>query len=255
MRSSQAAATCADGKGHLTFSPEQQRAALVGTYKYIGEHLLSNPDGLSEREIQDQQALVQTLYETRMASLQRLLGFMVVFHAMGGLVQTFWRVASLGALGYDMSRTQSIMRVATTASPVSGSGVRTRMIELGNEQVQEWAARVIQRNWGFARRLRGRRERARASGHYARLKTTISGASAMTPSAGFQMEGARGAEGSEHSVRERAGLRMPSMQEEDSSAITATPSDSPRSKPPDTDEVEPLMASLKSMLLNSKLAA
>ena len=37
---------------------------------------------------------------------------------------------SFGLLGYDMSRSQSIMRIATTASPVSGSDVRRKMLEL-----------------------------------------------------------------------------------------------------------------------------
>ena len=32
-------------------------------------------------------------------------------------------MVSLGALNYDMSRTHSIMRIATTASPVSGAEV------------------------------------------------------------------------------------------------------------------------------------
>ena len=34
-------------------------------------------------------------------------------------VADFWPTVSCGILSYDMSRTQSIMRVATTASPVS----------------------------------------------------------------------------------------------------------------------------------------
>ena len=38
--------------------------------------------------------------------------------------QDFWPRASFGILGYDMSRSQSIMRVATTASPVAGMEVR-----------------------------------------------------------------------------------------------------------------------------------
>jgi hypothetical protein len=34
-------------------------------------------------------------------------------------------MVSLGALTYDMSRTHSIMRIATTASPVSGAEVKS----------------------------------------------------------------------------------------------------------------------------------
>ena len=80
----------------------------------------------------------------------------MVFHRLGKMVQDFWPRVSFGMLGYDMSRTQSIMRVATTASPISGAGVRTRMIELGNEQMEQWAARMMQQHYGFFRKLRKR---------------------------------------------------------------------------------------------------
>ena len=38
----------------------------------------------------------------------------------------------------------TILRVASTAAPVSGSEVRLRMVELGNEQIRKWAAEQIQ---------------------------------------------------------------------------------------------------------------
>jgi hypothetical protein len=82
-----------------------------------------------ENQIQ-RQILVQSLYESRMAALQRLVGFFVMFHEMGKTVQDFWPWITCGYLGYDMSRTQSITRVMTTASPVSGMEVRQRAIEL-----------------------------------------------------------------------------------------------------------------------------
>lgn len=108
-----------------------------------------------------QQHLMQTLYESRLASLQRLVAFMVLFHKMAKLVQDFWPLVSFGTLGYDMSRTQSIMRVASTAAPVSGSEVRHRLVELGNEQVRQWAALQIQqamRLWIKVTRLSGGRK-------------------------------------------------------------------------------------------------
>jgi hypothetical protein len=37
---------------------------------------------------------------------------------------------SFGLLGYEMDRTQSIMRIATTASPVSGMDVRDKILQL-----------------------------------------------------------------------------------------------------------------------------
>eukprot|EP00985_Skeletonema_marinoi_P028846 scaffold26129_cov108-Skeletonema_marinoi.AAC.1 len=49
---------------------------------------------------------------------------------MGSRVQNFFPNISFGYLGYRMDRTHSIMRIATTASPVSGADVRDRTVEL-----------------------------------------------------------------------------------------------------------------------------
>lgn len=49
---------------------------------------------------------------------------------MGMRVQSFFPKISFGLLGYRMDRTHSIMRIATTASPVSGADVRDRMVEI-----------------------------------------------------------------------------------------------------------------------------
>ena len=93
----------------------------------------------------DRQVMLQQLYETRFASLQRLISFMIMFHAMGKSVQDFWPRVSFGLLGYSMSRSQSMLRVASTAAPVSGSEVRDRIIELEKEELAIWAARRLQR--------------------------------------------------------------------------------------------------------------
>ena len=53
-----------------------------------------------------------------------------MFHEMAAAVADFWSFVSFGFLGYRIDRTQSIMRVATTASPVSGADVRHMLIEL-----------------------------------------------------------------------------------------------------------------------------
>jgi len=126
------------------FSADQQGEALGADAMYIGEHLLASGSDLEDDALMRQEAMLQTLYESRMASLQRCVSFMLVFYTMAKLVQDFWPRVSFGMLGYDMSRTQSIMRVATTASPVSGAGVRARMIALGQEQAREWAAKKMQ---------------------------------------------------------------------------------------------------------------
>lgn len=52
------------------------------------------------------QRLLQELYESRYASMQRLVSFFVLFHEMGKSVQDFWPRVSFGWLKYDMSRTQ-----------------------------------------------------------------------------------------------------------------------------------------------------
>ncbi len=57
------------------------------------------------------------LFETRIDSFQRLLSGYVLFHAMGRTV------SRAPIISYDMSRSQSGTRVATTASPVSGAGI------------------------------------------------------------------------------------------------------------------------------------
>ncbi len=70
------------------------------------------------------------LYESRIASMQQFVAMTIMFHQMGMRVQTFFEKISFGLLGYRMDRTHSIMRIATTASPVSGADVRERMLEL-----------------------------------------------------------------------------------------------------------------------------
>ena len=97
-------------------------------------------------------ALVQVLHEGRFASLERFVGFLILFHRLGKRVQDWWPGASCGLLGYDMSRSHSIMRIATTASPVSGSEVRIKMLELAEETRRKWAIRTLQLFFRLVRR-------------------------------------------------------------------------------------------------------
>eukprot|EP00980_Cylindrotheca_fusiformis_P028298 scaffold22589_cov138-Cylindrotheca_fusiformis.AAC.61 len=76
------------------------------------------------------QHLSQELYESRIASLQRFVSMTVLFHQMGKRVEKFFSTVSFGLWSYRFDRTHSIMRIATTASPVSGSDVRQRMEHL-----------------------------------------------------------------------------------------------------------------------------
>ena len=116
---------------------------------YVGEWM-SLDEELCDKDVpalMQRQALLQELYESRFASMHRMVGFFVMFHAMGKKVQDFWPKVSFGLLGYDMSRSQSIMRVATTASPVSGSDVRRKMVELTDASRRHLAVKAIQKAW------------------------------------------------------------------------------------------------------------
>lgn len=70
------------------------------------------------------QKFVQELYESRIASLQRFVSMTVMFHQIGDRVEKFFSKNTFGLLGYRKDRTHSIMRIATTASPISGAEVR-----------------------------------------------------------------------------------------------------------------------------------
>jgi hypothetical protein len=102
--------------------------------KYFGEVLRKYDAGKSMKDVDfmlaRSQHFSQELYETRIASLQRFVAMTVMFHQMGKRVQDFFSNISFGMLGYRMDRTHSIMRIATTASPISGSDVRQRMRHL-----------------------------------------------------------------------------------------------------------------------------
>jgi len=121
---------------------------------FVGEWMLTADElrGASNTTLMAQQATVQALYEGRFASLERFVGFLVLFHRMAKAVQDFWPAVSCRLLGYDMSRTQSIMRIATTASPVSGAEVRFKMLELEEETRQLTAVRLMQAKFRNAMR-------------------------------------------------------------------------------------------------------
>jgi len=100
---------------------------------YFGEELEKANQNVPVHVLIGQQRLSQRLYESRVGSMQRFVAFLVLFHQMGKAVQDFWGRVSLGLLAYDMDRTHSIMRIATTASPVSGAAIRGRMAALAME--------------------------------------------------------------------------------------------------------------------------
>eukprot|EP00985_Skeletonema_marinoi_P016293 scaffold8708_cov157-Skeletonema_marinoi.AAC.13 len=112
-----------DDRGLAQVMPSEER--------YFGEELRKTaPKGTGAFLMSQSQHLVMELYESRIASMQRFVAMTVMFHQMGSRVQQFFPNISFGYLGYRMDRTHSIMRIATTASPVSGADVRDRMVEL-----------------------------------------------------------------------------------------------------------------------------
>jgi hypothetical protein len=115
-----------DDRGLIQIEPSRE--------KYFGQLLRRHNAGKSGKTLdftvarsQDQ---AMQLYETRIASMQRFVSMAVMFHQMGKRVENFFENISFGLLGYRMDRTHSIMRIATTASPVSGADVRQRMLQL-----------------------------------------------------------------------------------------------------------------------------
>jgi len=68
-------------------------------------------------EIQDLQAHLQEFYECRIASLERYMAFCVLFHTVASSVNRPWL-----RYPWDIGRSQSNLRVATTAAPVTAGG-------------------------------------------------------------------------------------------------------------------------------------
>mmetsp|Transcript_28893 Transcript_28893/g.59244 ORF Transcript_28893/g.59244 Transcript_28893/m.59244 type:complete len:178 (+) Transcript_28893:219-752(+) len=116
--------------------------------RYFGEELRKSvPPGVNSMAMSQSQHFSMELYESRIASMQRFVAMTVMFHQMGMRVQTFFPKISFGLLGYRMDRTHSIMRIATTASPVSGADVRERMDELRLMLKIEKSVQLIERAW------------------------------------------------------------------------------------------------------------
>jgi len=130
----------------------------ASTESYFGEHVRNKaPIGTTMFSLCESQSLVMELYESRIASLQRFIAMTVMFHEMGHRVQQFFPRVSFGYLGYRMDRTHSIMRIATTASPVSGSDVRERMDTIKLKITIKKAVSVISAAWYTYRQKESRR--------------------------------------------------------------------------------------------------
>eukprot|EP00928_Gymnodinium_smaydae_P086961 TRINITY_DN7133_c0_g2_i1.p1 TRINITY_DN7133_c0_g2~~TRINITY_DN7133_c0_g2_i1.p1 ORF type:complete len:525 (+),score=60.57 TRINITY_DN7133_c0_g2_i1:120-1577(+) len=87
------------------------RSDMVRERYYVAGSANSNT--LDAAEVLDKQVLCEHLYETRVAAQERLIAFFVLFHRM---VKPISRVPFLG---FDMDRTESRLRVASTPAPVA----------------------------------------------------------------------------------------------------------------------------------------
>ena len=79
--------------------------------------------------------------------MQRFVAMTVLFHQMGLRVSTFFSKVSFGLLGYRMDRSHSIMRIATTASPISGAEIREKAEALFYGRKVSGALDVISNAW------------------------------------------------------------------------------------------------------------
>lgn len=113
-----------DERGVIQIEPSNE--------KYFGEIIRNLNTGAGDLDFRAAriQHFAQELYESRIASLQRFVAMTVMFHQMGKRVEGFFARISFGLLAYRMDRTHSIMRIATTASPVSGADVKQQMRHL-----------------------------------------------------------------------------------------------------------------------------
>lgn len=66
---------------------------------------------------------------------------------MGRRVSNFFDNVSFGLLGYRMDRSHSIMRIATTASPISGAEIRDRAEILSSVKTVRHALNTISLAW------------------------------------------------------------------------------------------------------------
>jgi len=105
------------------------------------------PDSLHDFNLVETQSLAMDLFESRIASMQRFMAMTVVFHQMAQSVEKFFEKISFGLLSYRIDRTHSIMRVATTASPVRAHEVSEKIKELVFEKQIRHSVATIERFW------------------------------------------------------------------------------------------------------------
>ena len=97
---------------------------LAATEESLGKfaNVLEEVD-VASHAVLDAEVPMKDMYEGRFASLERYIAFLVMFHAMAlRVANTSWPLPP-----WDISRSQSILRVASTAAPVSGAEVAEQL--------------------------------------------------------------------------------------------------------------------------------
>lgn len=88
--------------------------------------------GSTTQKILEKQSVVEQLVENRFQSAERLVSWFVMFHAMGNRVSNFW------PLKFDTFRSQSGLRIATTAAPITASDLLRSVAEIeGAKHLEE----------------------------------------------------------------------------------------------------------------------
>jgi hypothetical protein len=90
--------------------------------------------------IQDVQVILQQFYESRVASLERYLSFCVMFHAMAKDCHKPWLRAP-----WDIAKSQSNLRVATTASPIAAESVASGKFAVAAEVLKKLVFKLSRR--------------------------------------------------------------------------------------------------------------
>jgi len=115
---------------------------------YFGYKMrMACPDKVHDFVLVKTQSFAMDLYESRIASMQRFVAMTVMFHEMAKSVENFFDKISFGLLSYRMDRTHSIMRVATTASPVCAHEVSKKIEDLRAQKQIRHSIATIERFW------------------------------------------------------------------------------------------------------------
>ena len=109
----------ADNTVHTVQSLNFQELAEIGGPRALDRAIDQIREGYI-LQLFDKTSPLELWHENRHASLERYVGFLVLFHQMAA------RVAAFAPLNFNVSRSQSQLRVATTAAPISAAEIQKK---------------------------------------------------------------------------------------------------------------------------------